>query len=100
MPVYLIAQAAASPLLDPPTRAVLAMSLLAFVLLGLGLMAGVLLGGRWARRYGGDDLRTPLPLRRDESEPERTPAMLRGVHWETDGDTASMGATGSETITG
>lgn len=59
----LLAQAA-TPMLDPPTRAVLLMSLLAFVVLGMGLMLGVTIGGRWVRRLGTDDLRKPLPLRR------------------------------------
>ncbi|MEN0109976.1 MAG: hypothetical protein AAF805_04570 [Planctomycetota bacterium] len=69
----LFAQDAGAPLLDPPTRAVLAMALLAFVLLGLGLMAGAMLGGRWVRRLGGDRLREPLPLRK--------PASVEGPHW-------------------
>lgn len=79
--------AQASPLLDPPTRAVLAMALLAFVILGMGLIVGVLLGGRWFRRWGGDSLREPLPLRRAKQEEKETPlAMLRGVHRDESGD--------------
>lgn len=93
----IFAEVAATPLLDPPTRAVLLMSLLAFVLLGGGLMCGVVLGGRWVRRTGGDDLRSPLPLRRGERR-EREPAMLRGPHWERPGDTASAGDAASETV--
>ena len=86
-----IAQAAAAPLLDPPTRAVLLMSLLAFILLGLGLMAGAMLGGRWVRRLGSVDLRKPLPLRRSAAEMrEPLPAMLRGVPWQEGGDTESV----------
>lgn len=53
-----------APLLDPPTRAVLLMSLLAFVLLGVALMVGAVIAGRWVRRNGGDDLREPMPLRK------------------------------------
>ena len=64
MPAILLLalQPPATPLLDPPTRAVLVMALLAFVVLTVGLVAGVLLGGRWARRYGGDELKKPLKL--------------------------------------
>ncbi len=75
-------------LLDPVTRAVLLMSLLAFILLGLGLMAGAMLGGRWVRRLGGVDLTKPLPLRRSAADlREPVPAMLRGVHWQAERDT-------------
>lgn len=72
-----------SPMLDPPTRAVLLMALLAFVILGLGLMLGVILGGRWVRRLDDNKLKTPLPLKRAEATtPEdREPAMLRHTHW-------------------
>lgn len=72
-----------SPMLDPPTRAVLLMALLAFVILGLGLMLGVMLGGRWVRRLDDNKLSTPLPLKRGEAatSAEREPAMLRHAHW-------------------
>lgn len=95
----LVGEVASSPLLDPPTRAVLLMSLLAFVVLGLGLVGGVMLGGRWVRRMGSDDLRKPLPLRRPAAgKPEREPAMLRGVHWEKSSDTAAAHDATSETV--
>lgn len=78
--LLLVAIPDGSPLDDGPTRAVLLMALLAFVVLGIGLIAGALLGGRWARRYGGDDLKKPLPLRRGEAPATpREPAMLRGL---------------------
>ncbi|MEQ8846445.1 hypothetical protein [Botrimarina sp.] len=56
------AMIATMPVLDPPTQAVLVMSLLAFTLLGLALMVGAALAGRWVRRISGDELREPLPL--------------------------------------
>lgn len=40
------------PLLDPPTRAVLAMALLAFVLLFVGMIVAIRIGSRWAQRAG------------------------------------------------
>jgi hypothetical protein len=93
--------ASRQPLLDPPTRAVLLMSLLAFVVLGLGLVGGVMLGGKWARRSGSVDLRKPLPLRRAPGpRQEREPAMLRGVHWDKPGDTTPAAGANSETISG
>ena len=97
-PMFL-AQATAVPLLDPPTRAVLLMSLLAFILLGLGLMAGAMLGGRWVRRLGSVDLRKPLPLRRSAAEMrEPLPAMLRGVAWQESGDTQAADHGGADTV--
>ena len=94
-----VAQAATAPLLDPPPRAVRLMSLLAFVLLGLGLMAGAMLGGRWVRRLGSVDLRKPLPLRRSPAEMrEPLPAMLRGVHWQEGGDTQAAALNAADTI--
>ena len=96
-PSVLVAQVTFSPLLDPPTRAVLLMSLLAFVLLGIGLMVGAMLGGRWVRRMGGVDLTKPLPLRRGR-EVEAAPAMLRAVHWGTDCNTAALDSGASETV--
>lgn len=70
------------PLLDPPTRAVLLMSLLAFVLLGVALMAGALIAGRWVRRTGGEDLREPLPLRKRWKPPEQSAtATVRAPLW-------------------
>lgn len=68
--------ALSGPLLDPPTRAVLLMALLAFVVLGLGLIAGALIGGHWARR-SGDELTRPLPLRK-ASQPETPPPTASG----------------------
>lgn len=59
----LVGQVADGPLADPPLRATLMMALLGFVVLGIGLVVGVLLGGRWARRGGRSDLRKPLSLR-------------------------------------
>ncbi|TWT95954.1 hypothetical protein Pla108_30310 [Botrimarina colliarenosi] len=98
--VPLFLQAAPTPMLDPPTRAVLLMALLAFVLLGLGLVAGAMLGGRWVRRIGGDELTKPLQLRRSAADrQEPTPAMLRGVHYRVDSDTKVADAAGSETAT-
>jgi hypothetical protein len=95
----LLAQAATAPLLDPPTRAVLLMSLLAFILLGLGLMAGAMIGGRWVRRLGSVDLTKPLPLRRSPAEMrEPLPAMLRGVHWQEGGDTKASEIATAETL--
>lgn len=103
----LIAEAAraASPLLDPPTRAVLLMALLAFIILGMGLMFGVMLGGRWVRRLGSKDLRKPLPLRRGEpdAQAEREPAMLRHTHWGAGGvfeDTVRADGRSPETKSG
>lgn len=102
---FVVAQAADSPLLDPPTRAVLLMSLLAFLILGMGLIVGVLLGGRWVRRLGAHDLTKPMPIRR-RPEPAtaataRQPAMLRHAHWSSpSGDTARLEATASETAHG
>lgn len=100
MPIdVLLGQAAPTPLLDPPTRAVLLMSLLAFILLGLGLMAGAVLGGRWVRRLGSVDLTKPLPLRRTPGElSEPVPAMLRGVHWDRGGDTQTPDLGAAETV--
>lgn len=92
----LLSQATA-PMLDPPTRAVLLMALLAFLILGMGLIVGVLLGGRWARRAGRDDLTKPLPLRkplRDQDDPPL--AMLRGVHWHEAERMSQSDAGGSE----
>ncbi len=87
-PMTLLAQA--SPLLDPPTRAVLAMAFLAFVILGMGLIVGVMLGGRWFRRWGGDQLRHPLPLRKPAASQDDPPlAMLRGVQWDTSSEEKS-----------
>ncbi len=66
--------ALSGPLLDPPTRAVLLMALLGFVVLGIGLIAGALLGGHWARRQG-DELTRPLPLNKP-SQPETLPPSV------------------------
>jgi hypothetical protein len=86
-------------LLDPVTRAVLLMSLLAFILLGLGLMAGAMIGGRWVRRLGRVDLTKPLPLRRSAAElREPLPAMLRGVHWQGDSDTKASDLGVADTV--
>jgi hypothetical protein len=99
VPALLMAQAATAPLLDPPTRAVLLMSLLAFILLGLGLMAGAMIGGRWVRRLGSVDLTKPLPLRRSPAEMrEPLPAMLRGVHWQESGDTKASDHGSADTL--
>lgn len=74
---------AAKPVLDPPTQAVLVMSLLAFTLLGIALMAGAVLAGRWVRRVGGRDLREPLPIRhaapRNPATDPLPPAPREGV---------------------
>jgi hypothetical protein len=92
-------QSTPTPLLDPVTRAVLLMSLLAFILLGLGLMAGAMIGGRWVRRLGRVDLTKPLPLRRSAAElREPLPAMLRGVHWQGDSDTKASDLGVADTV--
>ena len=59
-----LSQVEPAPMLDPPTRAVLLMALLAFVILGMGLIAGAMIAGRWVRRLGGDQLPKPMRLRR------------------------------------
>lgn len=100
--LMLLADGPLWPALDPPTRAVLLMSLLAFVLLGLGLIAGAMIGGRWVRRIGGDDLTKPLPLRRSESDANDLgqPVSVKAqVPWSA--DTARIGgAATSETVHG
>ena len=70
---FTLAQALTGPMLDPPTRAVLLMALLGFFVLGLGLIVGAILGGHWARRYGGDDLVRPLPLRKGPTHQKPVP---------------------------
>lgn len=97
----LIALPKGSPLLDPPTRAVLLMSLLAFVILGIGLMVGAMLGGRWARRWGGDDLRKPLALRQASTPPVAPePAMLRGLSTDVGTKTDTLGLPTDDTRVG
>ncbi len=98
----LLAQSERSPMLDPPTRAALLMALLAFVILGLGLIAGAMLAGHWVRRLGGDDLTTPLPLRRPRGDSEDglqegAPKPVVGPNWRRSGDTARLDASGAET---
>ncbi|QDT68267.1 hypothetical protein MalM25_11880 [Planctomycetes bacterium MalM25] len=102
---WLLAQAEGSPMLDAPTRAVLLMALLAFVILGLGLIAGAMIGGRWVRRLGGEDLTKPMPLRRrGEPQPAGTRTTLSapvvGPNWNRQGDTASVDTPGAETQVG
>ncbi|MGL4514749.1 MAG: hypothetical protein ACRCT8_16800 [Lacipirellulaceae bacterium] len=62
-----------NPLEDPPTRASLAMALLALVLVAMLLVGLAMWGARWARRWGGD-LRKPLP-ERPRLRPEHTPPV-------------------------
>ncbi len=38
------------PPIDPPTQAALLMTLLGFVLLGMGMIAATMIGARWVRR--------------------------------------------------
>lgn len=101
--VPFFAQAAAAPMLDPPTRAVLLMALLAFLILGLGLIAGAMLGGRWVRRLGGDGLTKPLALRRGgeggsamDAPGSRTSPVV-GPNWNRHGDTTRLDAPAAET---
>ena len=96
MTAGLVAQSIA-PFLDPPTRAVLLMSLLAFVLLGASLMAGAVLAGRWVRRNVGEDLREPLPLRRTW-KPTQPPAgtMARSPIWGAGEDASAAAETVSQ----
>lgn len=94
-----------SPMLDPPTRAVLLMALLAFVILGLGLIAGAMIGGRWVRRLGSEDLTKPMPLRRlGDSPAGESRGVLSspvvGPNWSRQGDTARLDTPGAETQVG
>ncbi len=84
-----------SPLLDPPTRAVLVMALLAFVLLLLGLIVMIRLGARWTRRQGkrwrirthiggdynerGEPLVGGLPRMKTETKTDETEGLPSGA---------------------
>ena len=98
--VALLSQVDAAPMLDPPIRAVLLMALLAFIILGLGLIAGAMIGGRWVRRLGGDELTKPMRLRR-RSEQASTAGVgstpVIGPNWNRPGETARLDAAGAET---
>lgn len=90
-----------APLLDPPTRAVLLMSLLAFVLLGGGLIAGAILGGRWARQAGSADLTKPLPLNRLKTLGDRANSpKFAGQAPSLSGDTSASDRGSVETLVG
>jgi hypothetical protein len=60
-----------NPLEDPPTRATLAMALLALLLVAAAIVGLAMWGGRWVRR-SSQDLRRPLPDR-PRLRPENTP---------------------------
>lgn len=97
--VALLAQVEPTPMLDPPTRAVLLMALLAFVILGMGLIAGAMIGGRWVRRLGGDDLTKPMRLRRgaESGQAATRSAPVIGPNWNRQGETARLDAAGADT---
>lgn len=71
---------AARPVIDAspsPNRAAMLMALLGLVLLGLGMIACVMIGGRWVRKIARERPRPDLaPLKK---RPKRTPDPFGGT---------------------
>lgn len=66
-------EATVSPIeeLDPPVKAALLMALLGIILLGFFMVLVIMLGARWVRRLGTNDLKTRQPLTAPKKEASR-----------------------------
>lgn len=51
--------------LDPPTRTILLMALLAIVIIGMALVLFTMLGARWVRRSAKDGVRKTNPMKNE-----------------------------------
>lgn len=83
--------------LDPPTRAVVLMALLGLVLLGLGMVALTMIGGRWVRRLARQ--RPPVrrwPKRKDFEPP--APGDRRPLPGDPSTDTLPGRRSGGDTV--